>query len=266
MWGPDLILQYFLGVWLISVISPRPLSGQTPAKLPLIKTSCFLQFLSLQPPLFLPLPYFFPLLVYRDICSSPHRTLLLLYFKRERTRKKNVFYCPVCWQPTIFTWIVWNEAPSVCYVMFVMVRHLKSVCSNLSIYMFDLVGVKRQWLLCILWLLRGMQIDDISWYNNSNRNTLYLWYKQHQRNLLLTHPITAKSTKSIFILWIKDCFSTLYYYIYYIRLLWDKLSYQGIYRRIRCDKNNYWSDWKALEERDISDCGPSLVIFRGDLF
>ena len=31
MRGLDLILQYFLWVWLISVISPRPLSGQTPA-------------------------------------------------------------------------------------------------------------------------------------------------------------------------------------------------------------------------------------------
>ena len=199
--------------------------------------------------------------------SVLHRTgHSYFYISKGSELEKNVFYCPVCWQPTIFTWIVWNEAPSVCYVVFVMVGHLKSVCSNLSIYMFDLVGVKRQWLLCILWLLRGMQIDDISWYNNSNRNTLYLWYKQHQRNLLLTHTITAKSTESIFILWIKkNRFYTLYYYIY-IRLLWDKLSYPGIYRRIRCDKNNYWSDWKALEVRDISNCRSSLVIFRGDLF
>ena len=144
--------------------------------------------------------------------------------------------------------------------MFVMVRHLKSVCSNLSIYMFDLVGVKRQWLLCILWLLRGMQIDDISWYNNSNRNTLYLWYKQQQRNLLLTHTITDKSTERI--LWIRELLLYFICKIYkiYIRFLWDKLSYQGIYRRIICDKNNYGSDWKALGVRDISGCGRRLVI------
>ena len=148
-----------------------------------------------------------------------------------------------------------------------MVGHLKSVCSNLSIYMFDLVGVKRQWLLCILWLLRGMQIDDISWYNNSNRNTLYLWYKQHQRNLLLTHTITAKSTENICTLWIKNYFY-IYHYIFDIRFLWDKLSYRGIYRRIRFDKNNYGSDWKALRVTmlDISDHGPLLVIFRGETF
>ena len=61
----------------------------------------------------------------------------------------------------------------------------------------------------------------------------------------------------------KNCFYTLYIYkIYtiYIRFLWDRLSYQGIYRRIICDKNNYGSDWKALGVRDISGCGRRLVI------
>ena len=100
---------------------------------------------------------------YRDICSLPPgpRTLLLLYFKREGAGKmcfivkfvdSQVFLLELCelkLRQCVMSCLSWW-------------RHLKSLCSNLSIYMFDLVGVKRQWLLCILWLLRGMQIDDIS--------------------------------------------------------------------------------------------------------
>ena len=173
-----LALQYFLRVWLISVISPRPLSGQTPAKTATDQNKLFSS-VSVSPtsP---PLPYFFPSLEYRDICSLPPgpRTLLLLYFKREGAGKmcfivkfvdSKVFLLELCelkLRQCVMSCLSWW-------------RHLKSLCSNLSIYMFDLVGVKRQWLLCILWLLRGMQIDDISWYNNSNRNPLYFWYKQH---------------------------------------------------------------------------------------
>ena len=84
-----------------------------------------------------------------------------------------MFYCPVCWQQTIFTWIVWTEAPSVCYVVFVMVGHLKSLSSNLSIYMFDLVGVKRQ---CIRQKLGpGMNShtrDEKPQNSNQNRNII----------------------------------------------------------------------------------------------
>ena len=53
------------------------------------------------------------------------------------------------------------------------------VCSNLSIYMNDLQGVKRQWPLSILWTpfwREGMQMDGIRPYNKLNWNPLSKQY------------------------------------------------------------------------------------------
>ena len=214
-----LSLQYFLRVWLISVISPRPLSGQTPAKTATDQNKLFSSVsvspTSPSPSTPLPSPTSSPCWSIVISSLSCRDTLTFIFQKATNNRKKCVLLKSLVTANYFYlNCVKWSTVFRVCYVVFVMVGHLKSVCSNLSIYMFDLVGVKRQWLLCILWLLRGMQIDDISWYNNSNRNTLYLWDKQHQRNLLLTHTITAINVPRVF----SPCeysYKLMYYYILY---------------------------------------------------